>query len=379
MEGSALPAPTCGDDRIPDHLLCSPAEAQQLLLEITQIRRDPACQPRVVLDEATVAEYAEAMNYGAQLPPVAVYFDGDHYWLADGFHRCAACETCGTQAVLAEVRKGNRRDAILHSVGVNANHGLRRRNEDKRRAVMTLLEDEEWSKWSDREIARRCAVDHKTVASHREPIWGNSPDSGRRKVSRHGHRYEMDVSKVGRRAAAPLPRAKTTKPSSTASRHKEPTGKTGPLGIVPTFSDEADQWLDNLLRAWNSAPEQVRARFLDLNGLAPVGGLAASKPERATEGESGLAQSVDQDSDRGTGESPPDGVEDPLLPIWLGLKPNTKLWGRQWIELGCPDVPRPEEPITITEALETFRAVARMSNPKRRMHFLEVTRQSPSA
>jgi hypothetical protein len=33
----------------------------------------------------------------------------------------------------------------------------------KRRAVMLLLEDEEWSKWSDHEIARKCSVDYRLL------------------------------------------------------------------------------------------------------------------------------------------------------------------------------------------------------------------------
>jgi len=44
---------------------------------------------------------------------------------------------------------GTQRDAILHSVGANATHGLRRSNQDKRKAVVTLLEDNEWCQWSD--------------------------------------------------------------------------------------------------------------------------------------------------------------------------------------------------------------------------------------
>ncbi len=39
--------------------------------------------------------------------------------------------------------------------------------EDKRRAVMTLLQDVEWGQWSDREIAQRCKVEHKTVGKIR--------------------------------------------------------------------------------------------------------------------------------------------------------------------------------------------------------------------
>lgn len=58
----------------------------------------------------------------------------------------------------AEVREGGLRDAVLFSVGANGAHGLQRTREDKRNAVLVLLNDEEWSKWSDREIARRCCV-----------------------------------------------------------------------------------------------------------------------------------------------------------------------------------------------------------------------------
>jgi len=99
-----------------------------------------------------VAEYAEHIE---SLPPVVVFYDGTAYWLADGFHRVAAHVKAGRESVLADVRQGHRRDAILHSVGANAAHGLRRTNADKRRAVEILLRDEEWSGWSNVVIAGR--------------------------------------------------------------------------------------------------------------------------------------------------------------------------------------------------------------------------------
>jgi hypothetical protein len=43
----------------------------------------------------------------------------------------------------------------------------RRSNEDKRRAVQTLLSDPEWSGWSDREIVRRCGVAPSSVGALR--------------------------------------------------------------------------------------------------------------------------------------------------------------------------------------------------------------------
>jgi len=60
-------------------------------------------------------------------------------------------------------------------------HGKRRTNADKRKAVMTLLEDGEWSQWSNAEIGRRCAVDEKTAAKYRKEI--APPDSGNSVVS----------------------------------------------------------------------------------------------------------------------------------------------------------------------------------------------------
>jgi hypothetical protein len=51
--------------------------------------------------------------------------------------------------------------------GANAAHGLRRTNADKRRGAQTLLRDEEWSQWSDREIARQCNAGPHLVAEIR--------------------------------------------------------------------------------------------------------------------------------------------------------------------------------------------------------------------
>jgi len=59
------------------------------------------------------------------------------------------------------VYQGTRREAVLYSVGANADHkpALPRSREDKRRAVMTLLQDPEWGKWSNCQIAKACRVD----------------------------------------------------------------------------------------------------------------------------------------------------------------------------------------------------------------------------
>jgi hypothetical protein len=127
-------------------------------LSLNAIFKDTRCQQRECLDESVIEEYRAAFESGIQLPPIKVMFDGASHYLYDGFHTTKAAELAGLMELRAEITQGDLRDAILASVGVNSAHGLRRSNETKRNAVMTLLQDEQWSQWSNCEIARRCKV-----------------------------------------------------------------------------------------------------------------------------------------------------------------------------------------------------------------------------
>lgn len=133
----------------------------EVLLSAEDIRRDGGTQSRAELNQEVIADYAEHVD---DLPPSLVFFDGESYWLVDGFHRVAAHEKAGRSDVRCEVRQGTRRDAVLESVGVNAKHGLRRTNADKRRAVETLLRDEEWRTKRKAWIAAKAGVSDRTVA-----------------------------------------------------------------------------------------------------------------------------------------------------------------------------------------------------------------------
>jgi hypothetical protein len=139
-------------------------------IPLTAIRIDGGTQSRVHLDIDTVAEYAAALEEdGKEFPPVVVFNDGSDYWLGDGFHRYHGYLTNGRASIPADLRTGTKRDAILHAVGANGKHGLRRTQEDKRNAVKMLLADEEWSKLSAREIAKLCDVSHTFVSNVRNP------------------------------------------------------------------------------------------------------------------------------------------------------------------------------------------------------------------
>lgn len=133
-------------------------------IRLEQVRTDGGTQPRAEMNLYTVDEYAEALQEGAQFPPVVIFYDGADYWLADGFHRMRAAAKLGWIDFAADVRQGTRRDAVLFSVGANAEHGMRRTNEDKRRSIETLLQDEEWGRRSDNWVASTAKVSPKTVA-----------------------------------------------------------------------------------------------------------------------------------------------------------------------------------------------------------------------
>lgn len=150
-----MPKPTATTERLP----------------LAKITRDLALNCRAEgVNEATAAEYAEALANGAKLPPIVVFKDGETYRLADGFHRCRAHELAGKAEIEAEVRHGGEREARLHSVGCNAAHGLRRTSADKRRAVEVLLLDPEWTKKSDRWIADACGVSDPFVGKLRAQV-----------------------------------------------------------------------------------------------------------------------------------------------------------------------------------------------------------------
>jgi len=195
----------------------------EITLEIARLRRDGGTQSRAELDVDTISDYANAMKAGAKFPAVDAHYDGINYWLVDGFHRIEAALEVNLKTFQVIVHQGTLRDAILYSVGANAIHGLRRKNVDKRRAVVRLLSDAEWSQWSRNQIAKQCGVDEKLVRDIQEELSSELPkiDSQsakkygidektlkeaqqrvketptRRKVQRGGKTYTLDTTKIG--------------------------------------------------------------------------------------------------------------------------------------------------------------------------------------
>jgi hypothetical protein len=203
-------------------------------LKLEHIRIDGGTQPRVEMNEEVIADYAEQIRGGVTFPPVTVFFDGAAYWLADGFHRYHAHRRIGRESMVADVQDGGLRDAILHSVGANTEHGLRRTNADKRKAVETMLNntivatDEDGNPRSNCDIANKCHVSEITVRRYRESLTSTMSRLESSKqiayTTKHGTKAIMKTANLGKRKnkMTQPPRHGKLKPSVAKLGHSIP-------------------------------------------------------------------------------------------------------------------------------------------------------------
>lgn len=140
------------------------------IIKLSDIVIDAGTQQREKINDEIVEEYAEAIKCGAKFPSITAFFDGVQYYLVDGFHRYHAHRIAEIEVIQSDIIDGTRREARLFSAGVNGTHGIRPTNSDKRKAVLVLLTDEEWSQWSDHRIAKHCKVTQPFVSKIRKEL-----------------------------------------------------------------------------------------------------------------------------------------------------------------------------------------------------------------
>jgi hypothetical protein len=160
------------------------------MLPIDNIEATAATQIRVRKDPVTIKAYAEDIKNGAKFPAIVVFCEqnSERYILADGFHRIHAFVDAGVDSILAEVRPGGMREALIYALGANHDHGLRLGNADKRNAVLMALKDPEISQLSLRDIADICRVSHMTVARIRNELAFPTPEP-----DSNGHNQEGEA------------------------------------------------------------------------------------------------------------------------------------------------------------------------------------------
>ena len=247
------------------------------MLELALIRIDGETQSREKIDEAVVAEYAEAFKAGAQFPPVKVFFDGVHRWLADGFHRYHGAQAAGLTSIYEDIQPGTREEAQLYSYGANGSHGLRRTNADKRRAVEGALRHLVSSAWSDNQIAKHCGVHHSTVGDVRRSLADSASETPteRSYTTKHGTLAVMKTENIGRAGSTP-PAAPKPLASQTATAPEPPA----PQPTMPPAEPEeppAPEYSD-----LDAARDQIADLQADL-ALAKLGDVPEADRNQAAE------------------------------------------------------------------------------------------------
>ena len=247
-------------------------------LKLSEIRIDGGTQSRVAIDNELIKDYAYALTEGAHFPAAVVFFDGADNWLVDGFHRFHASSSIGALSMECEVHQGTQRDAILYSLKVNDSHGLRRSNADKKKAALTLLNDAEWSQWSNREIAKKCGVsstfiDH--IRASLQTVCSEKPTE-RTYTTKHGTETTMKTSNIGKQvtdivAAIQSGEIATPKPQPEV----EPVTTVAPQATVDYASlmaahTELQAKYDALVEAHNLLSDQFKGTLADNNAMGKV-------------------------------------------------------------------------------------------------------------
>lgn len=160
-------------------------------LKLSQIRIDGGTQSREKLNQQAIKEYTETIQeHGSDLfPAVEVVYDGQDYWLWEGFHRYHSHQKAGLGIIRCNVEKGTLDDAILKAAGANATHGLRRTNADKRHAVKMLLQHPKFVTLSDRAIAEAVGVSHTLISKVRSVLATVANTNGTR-TGQDGRQYK---------------------------------------------------------------------------------------------------------------------------------------------------------------------------------------------
>ena len=173
--------------------------AKQDTVHLDAIRLDGGTQPRGGINDDYVTELVEALQAGVTLPPVDIMYDGQSYWLFDGFHRHAAHRQANYLVVPAIIHQGTQEEAQWRSYAANQTHGLRRSQADKERAIRAALKHPSAVGQADAAIARHLGVSDKTVTKYRQDMEASSeiPKISERTVQRGDTTYTMRTANIG--------------------------------------------------------------------------------------------------------------------------------------------------------------------------------------
>lgn len=180
------------------------------LLPLAAICKDGNTQHRSAISGDMITEYAALMKEGVIFPPIRVWWDGQQYWLADGFHRLAAAERSGLTEIMCEVRNGTQSDAQWDSYAANTSHGLRWTVAETQRVIQLALSHPNAGCLSNVELAKHLHLSEHTVRRWRKRVPSTVPANNVRVVKRGNATYALAIERIGHARKGPISKSRKT-------------------------------------------------------------------------------------------------------------------------------------------------------------------------
>lgn len=231
---------------------------------------DARTQQRVKLSEDTVAEYAKLLSEKTILSPPKVFFVEGKLVVVDGFHTIeSAKRNRFTEIEIIIAGEGTLRDAILFSLGVNAEHGLNRSNEDKRKAVEVMLDDSEWTLWSNQAIAKQCKVSEFLVRTMKDErassIKSKIAEPTTKEVHRGGRTFKMNVANIGKSSVMTNEVTTNTEPVPQEKQERNQETAPPPINEDKTTAITVLETLDGISKLLIKIKDVTDEQFFEMN------------------------------------------------------------------------------------------------------------------
>lgn len=239
-------------------------------LSLRQIETE-GMQSRAALYPEVVDQYRESLEDGEVFPPLVVAEAEGRFWLVDGFHRYEAYKRLGRLEVgCTIVKMPSKAEAWLYALQFNRDHGLRLTNADKRYRVRRLLEDPEWGRWSDREIARRVGVSHNLVSELRKELSSVIGLQMRERLVRRGDQiYTQNAANIGKTKPAhepePLDIPEERLEAAREADREEMARPVLPKSLKEIAFEAYDPILQRLMKASHELSQAIRQHGVPLS------------------------------------------------------------------------------------------------------------------
>jgi hypothetical protein len=140
-------------------------------ISISKLTLDPERQMRVHgCRRLVVKKYADALEQGAEFPPIIVVKIDKEFVVCDGFHRISAHESLGLKKIKASIEEGDEVLAMERSFAANGAHGESRSKEDEEMALMKMIAHPVIGQRSLRDLGKLVGLSHTKVSQVRRQM-----------------------------------------------------------------------------------------------------------------------------------------------------------------------------------------------------------------